>query len=766
MMTLALSAEQRMYQIMKTSYEMKRDLTGKPECKLEYQIASRIHLNAFCYLVNKGLMPAECEENGRIALSLTVEGITHVCAAKSVKSVIKADFEPVEKAIQGLKERMAQEERLEREAQRSKKTAQHAATGTAQAALIRPQTVRTEGPAVDIGAVFREAQDIKQRTSVQTAPVATVWNARISNDTVITPVSENPGQPKTHEKEPAKQDPEPAIQAEERNKKEEAEKSIAGPATKLEQPEAREGTQEPEETYTMAGAGRKAEATEARKPESEDLTSAAVKKSREEMPEDFELEAKTEKPDDPDEELSEESRQTGSEEKIEEVKEQADVARETIPTQGKGSDEEKSWQAAMEASAESQPDTVLSVESPSEQQESESAQEPETGLMPESENESVPTVELEPEATSKQKPEVTPEPEAEENLTQGPEPESEAAPMTEPDKITGSELNADAYEEPDAKEADDVQAPEDQVQEEKSASTPEEKKHHFTAREPEPVTEEPAPIPIEKPDMEVRQPAHNKKKGGIGGIFGRFMPKNSTQEPAQEQDTPEAAKQPATLYDIREESEFSNDTPGITLCHMHLIKLKKTFGNAVSDPYVFYIWPTEVIEMYPERMPTSIFVYAKSPYGTIVQRVSDLKMKYVTITMDGKQFTIFGSWQNGRFETEVALINKTASVYSKIEVIRQNDPDIAEDAMLDPFRSAKENRKPEYFIVPLYGTNRGQNNVPIAAFARVNDKNYVIEAAGKEENSLLVSAANVTSEITGRWEDGTFHYEIHQLDQF
>ena len=56
MMTLALSAEQRMYQIMKTSYEMKRDLTGKPECKLEYQIASRIHLNAFCYLVNLSLI--------------------------------------------------------------------------------------------------------------------------------------------------------------------------------------------------------------------------------------------------------------------------------------------------------------------------------------------------------------------------------------------------------------------------------------------------------------------------------------------------------------------------------------------------------------------------------------------------------------------------------------------------------------------------------------------------------------------------------------
>ena len=231
MMTLTLSAEQRMYQIMKTSYEMKRNLSGRPECKLEYQIANRIHLNAFCYLVNKGLMPAECEENGRIALSLTIEGTTHVCAAKSVKGVLKADFEPVEKAIQGLKERMDQEDRLEREAQRSKKTAQHAAAGTAQAALIRPQTVRTEGPAVDIGAVFREAQDIKQKAQIQAAPAATAQKARISNDTVTAPVSENPEQAKTQEKEPAKQDPEPDVQTEEPDKKEEIEKSMAGPVT-------------------------------------------------------------------------------------------------------------------------------------------------------------------------------------------------------------------------------------------------------------------------------------------------------------------------------------------------------------------------------------------------------------------------------------------------------------------------------------------------------------------------------------------------------
>ena len=746
MTTLTLSAEQRMYQIMKTSYEMKRDLTGRPECKLEYQIANRIHLNAFCYLVNKGLMPAECEENGRIALSLTIEGTTHVCAAKSVKGVLKADFELVEKAIQGLKERMDQEDRLEREAQRSKKTAQHGAVGTAQAALIRPQTVRTEGPAVDIGAVFRETQNINKKAPVQAAPAATVQKARISNDTVTAPMSENPEQAKVQEKEPAKQDPEPDVQTEEPDKKEETEKSMAGLATELEQPESQKETIRPEATDAIA----EAEGSESSEPE--DSISAAAKEPQEEMPEDSRTETKTTGSDKPDEGLSAENEQAEPE--------QAVFAKEEDPVQKKEPDEEESGQPTAESAAKLQPEPVAPAEPLNE------PQEPEAALTPEPETDLTPAAGPEPEATSKQNSETASEPEQEPE--ESPIQEPETVLMTEPAETAEPEPDTNAHEEPEAEEADDAQTPEDQVQEEETASVPEEKKHHFTAREPEPVTEEPAPesVPEENPDTEVPQPAHNKKRGGIGGIFGRFMPKNSAQEPSAEQAVPEAAKQPATLYDTQEESDFSDDTPGITLCHTHLIKLKKTFGNAASEPYVFYIWPTEVIEMYPDRMPTSIFVYAKSPYGTIVQKVSDLKIKYVSITMDGKQFTVFGSWQNGRFETEVALINKTASVYNKIEVIRQNDPDIAEDAMLDPFRSAKENRKPEYFIVPLYGTNRGQDSVPIAAFARVNDKNYVIEAAGKTKNSLLVSAANITSEITGRWEDGTFHYEIRQLDQF
>lgn len=750
MVTLTLSMEQRMYQIMKTSYEMKRDLSGKPEYKLEYQIANRIHLNAFCYLINKGLMPAECEENGRIALSLVVEGITHICAAKSVKGVMKADFEPVEKEIPGLKERMAQEEKLEREAQRSKKTAQHTATGTDEATLIRPQMVRTEGPAVDIGAVFREAKDVKQKTKVKEMPVTTIKKTYIPNGIVTAPASEKQEQSKVEEKESVRKDPEPDAKAETKDVQEEAKR--------------------PGEPCPTVRIDETATAREAETSKPEESISVAVKEPREEMPKDSNMESETEKSDVPDEGLNEENRQTEFGEEAEETEEQADTVRETTKAQWDGLDERENGQPVMEAPAEPQQDDVPSVESTSEQLESESAQEQESGLMPESENESTPAEEPESEETLRPEPEVTPDPEMEEDLTKEPEPESESMPIAEPDETAEPKLNADTYGDQDTEEAGDAEAPEAEAleakaQEDEFASVPEEKKHQFTAREPEPAAEEPTLTPAEKPDMEAQQPVHNKKKGGIGGIFGRFMPKNSTQEPVQEQDTPEAARQSATLDDIREESEFSDETPGITLCHTHLIKLKKTFGNAVSDPYVFYIWPTEVIEMYPERIPTSIFVYAKSPYGTIVQKVSDQKIKYIPITMDGKQFTIYGSWQNGRFETEVALINKTASVYSKVEVVRQNDPDIAEDAMLDPFRSTKENRKPEYFIVPLYGTNRGQDNVPIAAFARVNDKNYVIDSPGKEENSLLVSTANITSEITGRWENGEFHYQINQLDK-
>lgn len=563
MMTLTLSAEQRMYQIMKTSYEMKRDLSGRPECKLEYQIANRIHLNAFCYLVNKGLMPAECEENGRIALSLTIEGTMHVCAAKSVKGVLKTDFEPVEKAIQGLKERMDQEDRLEREAQRSKKTAQHAAAGTAQAALIRPQMVRTEGPAVDIGAVFRETQNINKKATAQAASAATAQKARISNDTITAPASENPEQAKAQEKEPAKQDPEPDVQTEEPDKKEEIENSMAGPVTEpeqREQPESRKEAIRPEETDAIA----EAKGTESS--ESEDSISAAAKEPQEETPEDSGTETETTGSDKPDKGLSAENEQAEPK--------QAVFAKEEDPVQKKEPDEEESGQPTAESAAKLQPEPVAPAEPLNE------PQEPEAELTPEPETDPTPAAGPEPEAASKQDSETASEPEQEpeERPIQGPE----TVLMTEPTETAEPVPDTNAHEEPEAEEADDARMPEDQVQEEEITSAPEEKKHHFTAREPEPVTEEPAPesVPEENPDTEVPQPAHSKKRGGIGGIFGRFMPKNSAQEPSTEQAVPEAAKQPATLYDTQEESDFSDDTPGITLCHTHLIKLKKTFGNA------------------------------------------------------------------------------------------------------------------------------------------------------------------------------------------
>ena len=53
MLTLTLSTEQKMYQMMKEAYGVKQGLAGKPEYKLEYQIATRIHMNAFCFLLKK-----------------------------------------------------------------------------------------------------------------------------------------------------------------------------------------------------------------------------------------------------------------------------------------------------------------------------------------------------------------------------------------------------------------------------------------------------------------------------------------------------------------------------------------------------------------------------------------------------------------------------------------------------------------------------------------------------------------------------------------
>lgn len=247
------------------------------------------------------------------------------------------------------------------------------------------------------------------------------------------------------------------------------------------------------------------------------------------------------------------------------------------------------------------------------------------------------------------------------------------------------------------------------------------------------------------------------------GVLSRFLPKGKKQEvrntvqaaPAPE--APTESAEPDVIPQIMEE------TPGERICHTHYVMLKKTYGTQVTGPYMIQVWPTEVIEMHPDKVPSAIFVRAKAPNGTVICKTGDGHIKYVVLEIDRKQFNVFGFWENGSFITEVVMINTTASMYTMNEEVEKECPEQVSDTFLDQFRS-REPRRPEFFVVPVENVSHGDPFVPIAAFARVGDKNYVISNKG-EGNALRFTYANELSEISGRWEDGKFAFTIRAVEQ-
>lgn len=245
------------------------------------------------------------------------------------------------------------------------------------------------------------------------------------------------------------------------------------------------------------------------------------------------------------------------------------------------------------------------------------------------------------------------------------------------------------------------------------------------------------------------------------GVLSRFLPKGKKQEVRNTvqaaPETPTESVEPDVIPQIMEE------TPGERICHTHYVMLKKTYGTQVTGPYMIQVWPTEVIEMHPDKVPSAIFVRVKAPNGTVICKTGDGHIKYVALEIDRKQFNVFGFWENGSFITEVVMINTTASMYTMHEEVEKECPEQVSDAFLDQFRS-REPRRPEFFVVPVENVSHREPFVPIAAFARVGDKNYVISNKGKG-NALRFTYANELSEISGRWEDRKFSFTIRAVEQ-
>lgn len=244
--------------------------------------------------------------------------------------------------------------------------------------------------------------------------------------------------------------------------------------------------------------------------------------------------------------------------------------------------------------------------------------------------------------------------------------------------------------------------------------------------------------------------------------FSRFLPKNKKQKvldtmPSLQPKQMETETVPNVIAHVDEEKH------GERICHTHYVMLKKTYGTQVTDPYVIQIWPTEVIEMCSDRMPSAIFVRAQAPNGTVISKVNEGCTKYIVLNIDNKQFNVFGYWEAGKFVTEISPINKTASIYTMIEEVEQECPEQVSDLFLDQFRS-REPHHPEFFVMPIENNIPNRGTVPIAAFIRIKDKNYLVNSKGNK-NTLRFTYEGQLSEISGWWEDGRFVFAVRAVEE-
>lgn len=282
------------------------------------------------------------------------------------------------------------------------------------------------------------------------------------------------------------------------------------------------------------------------------------------------------------------------------------------------------------------------------------------------------------------------------------------------------------------------------------------------------LKEEQQPQPVL--DAELQKPARqaDRSAGGVTdtavksplGRFSRFFPKNKKQEvlgtmPSLLPQQMKTETVPDIIPHVEEEKR------GERICHTHYVMLRKTYGTQVTGPYVIQVWPTEVIEMCLERIPSGIFVRAQAPNGTVICKVNEGHTKYIVLDIDNKQFNVFGYWEAGRFITEVGAINKTASIYTMSEEVEQECPEHVSDMFLDQFRS-REPHRPEFFVMPLGNSIPDSGTVPIAAFIRVRDKNYPVTSKGPGE-TLRFTYEGQLSEISGWWEDGRFVFVVRAV---
>lgn len=277
--------------------------------------------------------------------------------------------------------------------------------------------------------------------------------------------------------------------------------------------------------------------------------------------------------------------------------------------------------------------------------------------------------------------------------------------------------------------------------------------------------------------------------------YGRFRPKNmpdrqnmqtQLQETGQEMSDSKPKRrplfrgrkkdeveltQPSKVYD---EKSGGKSHPAQTVAHqadsgrlfqhIHIVSLKKQFGSDVLGPYRFIFWPVQIPEVRNGKMWADFIVHITEPNGEETVACTDGTYKELIITLDGREFNIFSTWDNGIYESHVTLRSKTASIYAISEELHREEPsEQIDDTYLNQFRYERKGQ-PKHFVVPFSRSSNEEENVPVIGYVEVAHKKYPL--ARREGNTLRYKYAGNEKIIRGWWKGGRFKYSVEDDNRF
>lgn len=235
-------------------------------------------------------------------------------------------------------------------------------------------------------------------------------------------------------------------------------------------------------------------------------------------------------------------------------------------------------------------------------------------------------------------------------------------------------------------------------------------------------------------------------------------PANTTMKPAPIETIARSIPEPERIQEEKEIYDYSQDS-GQLFQRIHQVVVKPRFGEAIVSRARFIIWPTRIISMHTGTTFADFLVHITDSAGNEQILCTDNKVKQLGVTVDGKQYLVYGIWNNSVFESHVVLDGKSASMFRMEEEVQKQEPDNNYgDVFLDQFRYEHKGQ-PFHFIVPFLNGNRGELNIPIVGFVSIDGKKYTLERC--EGNTLQYRTRNNTEKIIrGHWEKGKFVFTI------